>query len=466
MAKSKLMAAWFAILMVTVTWFYLRIAEFIVAVGLPADLQVTPGMILLGIFFLFLSKASVDAYHNTLDNPALAFPLLQPVRRSSLILGRLLTLVWHNLLLLVVPLALAVALIGVYGMRIPVPVFFVVDLVVLEVLGVAAGFTLALFASRPTWGKKAAGAVAYAPILAGLWFVLIDGDLPPETAFPPLVALAAYGLGAAVVSSRWLTEAWNFQTAASGRVRRRERARRVVPANGRLGAVLRKELTVSIRKREFIVSAVTTVLLGAAILVLWWRLGPLDELGPAYARRAYPFIVFISLYVATGVHCAIGGLGAVGKELDSLWVMRSVPVEGRTVIAGKAAALLATTPLILLAVALPLPILGGFGLGATLFIGISAVTLIFLNLAVGVWGGTRYPNFEKATGGLPDSITMYNVLLLILVLDALFVIVPSVAYEGDPVLGILAAILAADLAAYLLVRAVHRGGRAYDALDA
>ena len=172
------------------------------------------------------------------------------------------------------------------------------------------------------------------------------------------------------------------------------------------------------------------------------------------------------MYIAAATQLTVPGLAALGKELDRLWIVRSLPVPGRTAYAAKTFAIVLFVPAVLLGVALPLPIFAGFPLTVTAFIALVSLAACLILAALGVFVGARSPNFDPNTGGLPDSIVMYNVFLAALVLAFLVIAAPTAAYQFDRVLGIMGAAAMADLAALAVVLSAKSAAHRYDATQA
>jgi hypothetical protein len=140
-------------------------------------------------------------------------------------------------------------------------------------------------------------------------------------------------------------------------------------------------------------------------------------------------------------------------------------VKSEKIFQAKAGALLAFTPVIVLAIAVPVPFVSGMGPGWVLFFVLAGLALAFAFTAVGIWSGTVYPNFDEGTRGAPDVMTMYLIMMACLVLGALIVGIPGLVMKYDTIVGILAMALSADWAALFLVHAVRRSARNYDRLE-
>jgi hypothetical protein len=177
-------------------------------------------------------------------------------------------------------------------------------------------------------------------------------------------------------------------------------------------------------------------------------------------------LVCIGLYIAAVLQYAMLGLGSLGKEGGNFWILKHLPVNSERIFQAKAGALLAFTPVTVLAIAVPVPFLSGMGLGWVLFFVLAGLALAFAYTAVGIWSGTVYPNFDEGTRGAPDVMTMYLIMMACLVLGAIIVGVPGLVMKYDPLVGILSMALSADWAALFLVHAVRRSARNYDRMEA
>jgi len=454
---------WFALLFAGSVWIALKLVEISLTVGLPANLQVTPGALLFAAFFGMLAKGAVDAYHRAIRPESLVFLLVQPMSRGAVALGKFLTVLWFNLAFVAAAVALAVMFVA-SGIRVPLPWEFGASLVLAVVSGLASGFALAVLGSLSTWRRKAAGLASYAPVIGFGYASLVAANAGLRDSVLVFAALTIVALAAVVASARFLVEAWNNQSAGRRRPGKPRRYLRL--ADDKLAALVDLELKTIVRKRQLLLTFGTILVVGIAILATYSIVGQPAGLPPSVAGIFYPFILAASVYIAAATQLTVPGLAALGKELDRLWIVRSLPVPGRTAYAAKTFAIVLFVPAVLLGVALPLPIFAGFPLTVTAFIALVSLAACLILAALGVFVGARSPNFDPNTGGLPDSIVMYNVFLAALVLAFLVIAAPTAAYQFDRVLGIMGAAAMADLAALAVVLSAKSAAHRYDATQA
>ncbi|HEV8595055.1 MAG TPA: hypothetical protein VGR51_05955 [Thermoplasmata archaeon] len=461
--RRKSGVVWFALLFAGSVWLALRLGELTLAVGLPPNLEITPGTLLFVAFFAMLGKGAVDAYHRAIRPGSLVFLLAQPTPPRTIALGKFFTVLWFNLAFVAGALGLAVAFIAA-GMRVPLPWEFAASLILAVVAGLASGFALAVLGSLSTWRRKAVGLASYAPVI-GFVYATVDAPNPAlGDALVALLAVTPIALLGVLASSRFLLEAWNNQT--SGKRRQGTSRPYVRLPDPKLEALVDAELKTMVRKRQVALSLATIAVLGIAIMVLYGIVGPPATLPPRFADLFYPIVIAMAIYVAAATQLTVPGMAALGKELDRLWILKSHPVPGRTVYQAKTAAILVLTPAIVGAVVLPLPLAAGFSFDLIAFLVLAAVATSFALTALGVFVGARHPNFDPNTQGLPDSIAMYNVFLAALVVAFAVIGLPVQVYRFDVALGLLAVAFIADLAALLLVLTTRAAAQRYDRLEA
>jgi len=384
--------------------------------------------------------------------------------RRSVALGKFFTVLWFNLAFLAGALGLAVAFVAANRMQVPLPWEFGAGLVLAVVAGLASGFTLAVLGSLGTWRRKALGLASYAPVIAFVYLGLESSAPSLGQALATVVAATPIALCGVLASSDFLIEAWNSQTAG----RRRTKASRTILRlpEPKLEALVDAELRTMARKRQTALTFATIAVLGIALVALFFLVGPPVGLPPRFAGLFYPIVIAMGIYVAAATQLAVPGMAAIGKELDRLWILKSLPVAGTTVVQAKTIAIFVSAPAVVAAVVLPLPLLAGFPAMVTALLVILAVSTCFALTALGIWVGGRHPNFDPNTQGLPDSIEMYNVFLAALVLAFVVLAGPAQVYGRDHVLGLLVAMLVADVAALLLVLATRGAARRYEVLEA
>ena len=209
----------------------------------------------------------------------------------------------------------------------------------------------------------------------------------------------------------------------------------------------------------------TVAFLAGGAFFLYRQLGPASNFEGDYAPYVYPLAVSVIIYLGFVLECLIPGLAVLGRELPTLWIMKSLPVDTRKLFGAKVLAQLILTPLFILVAMLPLPIYLRFPAHLVAFIAIAAVACVFLFMAIGFWAGVKYPNMEPTMKGEPEIINMYSFMMACMFLAIFLVGGAAAVLMLDVFLGVLAVILVADVCAYALHLSVDASARLFEAME-
>jgi len=472
--RHPAMTAWFIVLMLAATWMGLRMAELVASQGLDAGpLAIQPHTLLLVYFVIMMGKSVVDTNSRVTQNKEMLLILGQPVDIYSALWGKFAYIVLGNLAVLSVALGTATVVHIAFIPGLAVPPWFVACLVPLTLLASAMGFVFSILTSQPNLFKRAVLVAAFSELAVALYmsFDWLKGT--PDYLVPASMLLFAAALSCVPMASRLFLSAWNYEVSGAESVV--QRATR--PGSGRLFRALsrwmdpgtrelfRKEMVINISRKE--VGGTLFTIIGLAIVLVYLR-GRMVEpaaLAAPLGRLVLPLLVCVGLYIAAVLQFAMLGLSSLGKEGSNFWILRHLPVRSERVFQAKAGALLAFTPVIVLAIALPLPVLAGMGPEWLLFFVLAALALAFAFTALGIWSGTVYPNFDEGTRGTPDVMTMYLIMMACLFLGVLVVGLPGLVMNYDHTVGVMCMALSADWSALFLYHAIRRSARNYDALE-
>jgi hypothetical protein len=472
--RHPAMTAWFILLIMAATWMGLRITDVIISNGLGGELAIRPETILLVYFLIIMGKSTLDTNQRVTQNKQMAMILSQPVGVYEALWGKFAYIVLGNLAVLSVILGTVTLGHALFTPRLPVPFWFISCFIPLTLLASAMGFSLSILTSQPVMWKRLAGIAIMAQLASALYLSFDNLGHDPGYLVPASMFIFAAALACMPVASRYFLTAWNYEVSgAEGLLQRAGRA-----GSGRIFASLtrwmepstrelfRKEMVINISRKEVGGTLFTILGLGVVLVYLRTRMGSQTALATPFFSIVLPLLVCIGLYIAAVLQYAMMGLGSLGKEGQNFWILKHLPVKSERIFQAKAGALLAFTPVIVGAIAVPVPLLSGMGLDWVLFFVLAGLALAFAYTAVGIWSGTVYPNFDEGTRGSPDVMTMYLIMMACLVLGAIIVGVPGLVMRYDTIVGILAMALSADWAALFLVHAVRRSARNYDRLEA
>lgn len=452
----------FALLLTGSLYLLLRTAESTATGEVDTGLTITPGALLFAAFFLSLGKSAVDSYYRLVRHPPLVFAIAQPLPRVRIVAAKLGTVLSLNLGFVALALGVATVLILGFGMRVPAGGPFVPGLVAASIGGLASGVAFSVAASLGSWRRKAAGLALLSGFPAAAWIALVQTDPGLWTQLVVLAGMAVAGIAAALASSAWLVEAWNAQASTRPGGSHATREFRLPLMTDAEAAVFDKEVKTAWRKRETVLSLVTLAFVAIALVAVFFLIEEMPT--GQVARFLLPIMILAGVFAGAAVTVTVRGLSSVGGEHEAIWVLKTSPVRGRAVMMGKAGAYALVLPGIVLA-AVPLPLVAGFPLDTVVLLALAALTVGLLMAALGLYEGGRAPSFDRASGGLPDSFTMYMIFIAGMIACTVFVAPVGVLFAFDRPAGLVAGVAAAELSALALYGAVRAAGPRLDRLE-
>ena len=464
--KHPLMFVWFFVLYITAMWLIAAVVD--AAVKMPEALIVefNPTWAYYGIFFLFVTLGGIGSHFRMMRNTDLVHVLAQPIPFRSVLFGKFLTVFWLNMLLYTFGMCLELAMVQAFSLYPFITLQVFVKVTLLVIAGTFVGFFISICGSLQPMPRKVFYLWLGSMFLTAVWYGMDLGFVPICILLVTVILLAGADI---LLGSAFFLEGWNAQTTVRSTFGKSEaqmfiRAARRLPASRTTKAVANKEFLFNARTRENLGSALTIFGIVTAELAAVETLGPRDQIEMEFAFLVYPIVNAMAIYVGAILFGAVEGLTLLGKESKSFWVVKHLPAKGRDIMEGKAlSALLAA--LFMLVIAVPIPLLVYWDLSVVAFSIVGTLALIFSFLGVGLWVGAIAPNFESSFRGTPDTITLYSTMMLCIVLGAVLLFPPLMLFIQDPVLGMLAVILSADIAAALLLLGKELAGRAYDKLE-
>ncbi len=478
MREHKLYTIWSIILMFMVfgslTWliaFVIRNAEL---VSFPMEIN----DIVFLFFMAMMGKSLLDSYHMLVERPASNFYLIQPLRNWKIVTGVLISIMALNLALL----SLGLGLITMFTLVHPafyfvIPPYLVVDFIILTLLASITGLAYGIISGLGNWKRKALGSFLYSPMISLVWLFLLQLKWGGWELSQMLGILLAASFVCIPLSSHFLLESWNTMTSSKSKAHRSKRNNHNGNGNGRttgfvkryfgngVSTIYEKELRTLLRRREGVGNAITLIGFLFFAFYFYQQLDGFLEL-PGFALDLLPIVIVgLSLFLAVILLGLVPSLGLVSKDGKNSWVFKSMPITGHEIILGKALSILLMLPFVIVLVAIPIPLLVGSSPIAFIFSIMGATAMYIIATGLGIWHGTKYPNYNESSGNAPDVMTMYTMMMVCLFLFAFMLIPPIAIAFSDKVLGMLALIFSLDIAFLILVLGVRSAGRSYEALD-
>jgi len=474
MNKSTIYSIWSMLVMLTAFGSVVGIIAFIARSGEIEGFPLNLNDVLFLFFLVFMGKSLLDAYHYLVERPASVFLLIQPFGSTTIVLGKLLSIIVFNLGLLAFGLGIMTAMTFVHPlMYFSIPPDIVLDLILLSLLASIVGFTYAVLSGMRSWPRKLLGAALFSPVVSLIYLVMGSLRITGWDLTQILGILAVLSLVGIPVSALMLLESWNTMTGSRSplhKVRKGGKPGRTVQLVQKyfgtaISSVYDCEVRTLLRKREGVGNAITIV--GLLVFAIYFYNEFKTFLGfPGFLLDIIPILVVgLALFLSVVSLGLVPALGAFSHDGKSAWVFKIVPVAESEIVQGKALAVLLMMPFVILFVAIPIPLVSGLTPIAMLFTSIGAAVMFFTATGIGIWHGARSPNFDESSGNAPDVMTMYTFMLLILFLSAFLLIPPLILAFSDKILGFLALILALDISVLILYLGIKGAAKGLSRLE-
>ncbi len=226
-----------------------------------------------------------------------------------------------------------------------------------------------------------------------------------------------------------------------------------------------KELRTTFRERDALTTQAMSVFLAGALVYLFYNPEFLLVEGISSPTLVFAASIVVTMFIALELQCNLMGAESLGMEGSRFYVYKTTPVSGQKIISAKVTALLMISIPLSMLIVLPVALLAGMPPSLIITLSVLAVALALGLSAVGIYFGTRYPNFAEGEGGSPDLVTLLTISFM-----GMFATVPiagaiSGAYY---LLGPPAVLVALDVTGWCmaaLISSVEVSGRAIDRIE-
>lgn len=450
------MVGWFFVLILAGEWIIIQLASVSSILKIQNLFPISYREILEFALFIFTGIAYASSLNNLVKARKLVWYFSQPMPLYKIFFGKFLTILWLCLGLVAFALGTMTSLILILNAPVLLPFDFGWKLIACSVLGATGGTALSVFAYLRPYTKKAVYLYLHSMLYLGAWYAL---EIPLFVPVEILYSILLLGL-----AFKKYLDAWNNAIVYVKRPSKYDLKIPLIIRERLIKKLAYAEWLFIVRNNEH-VSILLVVIFAIAGQILALQVLPHEYLSGIYARYTYAGIAGTALYVAASMLSVISALSVVGKDTQAFWAIKTAPVSGENVMFAKTYWVLFTSMIALPIVLLALPIYMFRKIPLIIFVIVSGICATFVSTAVGTWGAARFPDFSTWYRGSTDIVTTYNVLMLALVLNVIFLGIPLQIYFFDKVLGILSAIFSADMGALLYVYACKLGGKYYDQIE-
>ncbi len=458
-----IMTGWFIILLVVGFWTILMMVELAKGIEDPL-ITLSESDVLFTVFFVIMSKASVETVENTLRNKRLKHYFSTSISTRQVQLSRFLKVFWYNLLLVAISLSIVAVLIPLFDFAPPVSKSFFYELYILVIISPVIGFNLGVITQIKGTLKKFVPLFIYGQNLTLIWFVLHLNMSLTRTSFY-LIILGAVSALFLILSKDLFWSSWKHGTTSSTDEGFRfhdpgDFLPKYIPFSTRM--VAEKEILDRWRRKESPAGVAVTGMIAVGLFFFYIQLGPSPDLGLELGPYLYPLLITISIFLAVILQIVFPSLSLFGREGQAFWILKTVPVETEDILWGKALAVLVYSPVITILIALPLPLVLSYSVYRLFFLIFASILMIFLLTGLGIWAAVKFPNFEESSNGAPDVTTMYTTMVTGLISSVVFIGGPAYIFRISPSWGLLAEISMAGVSALVFFALIKRSAANYE----
>jgi hypothetical protein len=485
-SKHPFMTLWFILLMFAFTWIVLSMYAFTVEQGEEGIFtDIEPNTLLLIIFFIFLAKSVADTTRRVVQNKALVFYLSQPIQQRKILFGKFVSEIVFNLLIFETILWVGLTIIVAFGIPLSLDLWYFGYAFMFAIIGTSLGFSFSIFNALRPFRRRFAVLAAEIPFFIAVYAITTD-VYHSLSGWPMVLAsfsLTILSLLLLFLCQRVFLDSWTFGTSANEGAKKSVYdifARTpLVPKrlmDERLRALIRRELAEKVRSGGIWGTVITVIAITYGTKYAIDTMADVDILQMSVGKYVYPLLVGMGIFAISTLEPGISSLSSVGREGKNLWILKTAPARGELIIKAKVLSNVAISPMIVLGTALfsafymsyytNVKLINYNFLEVAIFSTLAAQTMIFLFVGLGIWFGTKFPNFDESNKGNPDIMTMYIFSMGCLFLGLLYLSGPFyLMIKQYNTLGMLLMILSLDMSLLFLYWSAEEGGRELERLE-
>jgi ABC-2 type transport system permease protein len=191
-------------------------------------------------------------------------------------------------------------------------------------------------------------------------------------------------------------------------------------------------------------------------------IGPHGNINNMYSKFLYPMIIGLALFLGAVLQCSLIGLASISMEGKPFWILKSLPVSASTVLKGKSLSIFILALPTVILIPIPLTILDGFPFLIGLFFIIEAFALVIAFTGIGIWSGSKMPNFDETMRNMPDLMSQFSITFISGFATIFLLGIPSALLTVNHTAGVVSSALACGWALVLFIVCLDIGKRAYD----
>ncbi len=470
--KHPFLTGFFAFIAVGITWMVVNIGIRLQNMDWGNDPVYIERWVFSIIYFSFiLGKVALYTYRKVLKEREMLTLFAQPLDIAQITIGKFLAnLVYISVLLFTGFLLFYGWLIIELGL-VGIPGDILAEGILLGLLALSLGYTIPIYLQLKPNSKKII-TLGWNAILIGVASVPIRFFARDWMFFTILIIVTVVSYLLVYHASKYTLTAWLAQLskplaaseAGLDRLTAANQENKLLTRQAWL--IAKKELILLIREKDAIMTIIAAGFLSAASVGTYLYYGPEGVPNTSMGNYMYPGLLALFMFLGTLMISALIGLAMISVEGRALYIIKSLPIHNLDVLKGKSLALFIIGYPIIIPMSFLLPMVAGFPITVTLFFFILSLVMVTSFTGIGIWGGTRFPNFDPTARNMPDIISQFFIMTVCIICSFFIAGIPAYLMIQNHFVGIIAALIALGWAVTIFIVALDRGQVGFEQIGA
>jgi hypothetical protein len=466
--KHPILTVFFGFIAIGITWMIVNISIRLQNMDWGEEPVYIERWVFSIVFFSFIfGKVALYTYRKVLKEREMLTLFSQPVEITQIMIGKFLANFFYISVLLLTGFLLIYSWIIIEIGFIGIPLDILAEGLLLGLLGLSLGYTIPIQLQLKPFTRKVLH-LSSNVMLIGIVSIPIRFFIRDAVFFTILVIITIVSYILVAYTNKFTLSAWLAQLSKplasdeAGRDRLIADAKQTGIISKHAWLVAKKELILLIREKDAIVTIIAAVFLSVASVAVYLYYGPEGVPNTSMGVYMYPGLLAVFMFLGTLMISALIGLAMISVEGRALYIIKSLPVHNLDVLKGKSLALLIIGFPIIIPMSFILPMVAQFPIHVTLFFIILSLVFVTSFTGIGIWGGTRFPNFDTTTRNMPDIMSQFFIMTVCIICTLFIGGIPAFIMIQNNIIGILAILVALGWAVTILIVALDRGQVGYE----
>ena len=466
--KHPVLSGFFGFIAIGITWMMVNIGIRLQNMDWGSEPVYIERWVFSVIYFSFiLGKVALYTYRKVLKEREMLTLFSQPLEVNQITIGKFLANFVYISVLLFTGFLLFYGWMVIELGYIGIPADILTEGILLGLLALALGYSIPIHLQIKPLSKRMFY-LGWNAILIGLMSIPIRFFVRDWLFFTILTIITIVSFLLVYHASKYTLSAWLTQlskplaASETGKDRLTAQAQENKFFSRQAWLIAKKELILLIREKDAIMTIIAAGFLSVASVGVYLYYGPEGVPNTSLGSYMYPGMLALFMFLGTLMISALIGLAMISLEGRALYIIKSLPVHNLDVLKGKSLALLIIGFPIIIPMAFLLPLVAQFPVQVVVFYFILALVFVISFTGIGIWGGTRFPNFDPTARNMPDIMSQFFIMTVCIICTVIIGGIPAYLMTINNNVGIIAILVALGWSVTILLVALDRGQVGYE----